>query len=174
MKNAFDMASKDKVCEVGYVSPVLNINDYGSRIFIETMGLMPEYESRFGIYMIGNKENKIFYNSDVAKWLWSKSIPFDKVAAIVESLNKREIAISNIRVRIGAILFTREFVERMGMFAVHGNGVLGEEELDLCAYCMNYMYKIVVAKDVFCGHLGFSHQKNVCKQFFEEHTSQIK
>lgn len=135
---------------------------------------MKEYESKFGVYSITAGKGKVFKDKDVATWIWEKSIPFDDVAARLEFINNGKISESNYRVRIGAILFTREFVEQMGMFKVAGLEVLGTEELELCAYCMNWMYRIVIAEDVLCGHLGFSHQKQACREFFEEHINEIK
>lgn len=174
MKNAYRRASKDSLYEIGYISPILNINDYGTRVFLKSLNCMDEYKEKFGDYKIRGDRSLIFQSGEVAKWVWSKSIPFDEVAETIYSINRDKYSISNIRVRIGSIMHTRLFWEQLGGYRVAGIGNLGYEELQICEYCMNAMCKIVVAEDIFCGHLGFSKQKDICRQFFNEHNNEIR
>lgn len=64
-------------------------------------------------------------------------------------------------------MFTRDFWDEIGYFEVSEIGGMGAEEEQVNAYCINKMYSIVLAEDTLAGHLGFFHQKDVCKQFYK-------
>ena len=135
---------------------------------------MEEFKNLFGEYTLNEDTSKIFKDSGVAEWIWQNSVPFDNVAEKVYTTNQGQVSCSPVRVRIGAILLTRDFWKTKNYFFVPGLSQLGTEELELCGYCANRFYKIVVAEDTFVGHLGFSQQKETCRNFFNSNTELIK
>lgn len=158
--------------KVGLVTPILNVNACGTSIFLNTIGMMEEYENKFDKLKIGMNE-PIHKNPDVAEWIWEKTIPFSDVASLVEEKNSGKVKVCSYRLSIGAILFTREFWDEIGYFRVAEIGCMGAEEEQVNSYCMNNMYSIVIAEDTLAGHLGFFHQKESCRKFYEKHKKQI-
>ena len=177
MKSTLNRAQNELHYYVGFVSPLINLNAAGFRMFLETINKWDEFASVFPgpRYWAKDPEKDLVHaNSKVAEYIWNNSIPFDKVASEIAEKNNGQYAISPIRMSIGAILFTRKKWEEWGMFVVSGIGVMGAEETQICGYTMNRMQVIIIAKDVLAGHWGFYRQKETCRHFFEKHINDIK
>ena len=176
LKQAYITANLTLPYRVGFAGPVLNINAFGTPSFLKTIGQWEEFEKRFGKYQVGGTintpEDYIHNNKEWAKFIWERTIPFDKVAA--EVAQNKAIEICPIRFSIGAILIERSFLEKNGFFPVFRSGGMGQDEKYLCDVCIEGMYSIVVASGILVGHLGFGQQKEVCKEFFFEHESEIR
>lgn len=174
MKAAYVRSEEDDACnmQVGFVAPLININAFGAKPFLKTISKYDEYISKFGELQVGLKE-PIHMSKEVAKWIWQQSIPFDKVAEIVENENKEKIAVCPHRFSIGAILFKRSFWDDLGAFVVDLEMAMGVEERQVCAFCMNEMRGIYIAMDTFVGHLGFQYQKQEVKEFFIDNIKDI-
>lgn len=74
---------------------------------------------------------------------------------------------------IADLRYSHSITHEIGYFKVAGIGCMGAEEEQLNSYCMNNMYSIVIAEDTLAGHLGFFHQKEACRKFYEKHKKQI-
>ncbi len=157
---------------IGFISPLINLNANGIKSFLISQNLMDEYENRFGKFFIGS-EAPIHKNADLAEWIWNKSIPFDTVANQIELRNKDKYFECSVRFSVGAVLFRRRFWDNLGGFIVKGEGYLGGEEEQMNAYCINNMLSIIVAENVFAGHLGFFSQKEACRKFFINHQNEL-
>ena len=177
MKTSYLNYTKESYYPIGFISPLINVNAGGFRIFLESIGKWDDFVKKFPnryYWGIHDSDDIIHRNKLVAEYLWSLSIPFDQTASMIEERNKQKYSVCPIRMSIGSILFTRNKWKEWGYFEVKGIGVMGAEEAQICAYTINYMQSIVIAEDVFAGHLGFFRQKNVCRKFFEEHINEIK
>lgn len=162
---------------IGFMGPLINVNAYCSLQFLKSIGALEEYENRFGAYEVHGWEddshNKIHKSPEVGEFLWEKSTPFDQMAEHISNINNGKFSLSPVRYSIGAILFTRSFWDSIGFFKVGGLKNMGVEETQVCAFCMVHFFPIVVAEDVFVGHLGFYSQKEACRKFLEKNISQI-
>jgi hypothetical protein len=86
-------------------------------------------------------------------------------------------SVSPIRFSIGAILFKRKTWEDMGKFVVklykNWNG-MGADEEQICSLAMKKSLAIIVSENIVVGHLSFSKQNEVMKEFFLAHPEQFK
>jgi len=144
--------------DLGCLAPVLNVNGYTYRIFLEQMGRLDEYRSLFGDTRQSCMNTSAWREPDAAEFLWQISRPFDEIVETFARLPRAEYSVCPHRFSIGAILFSRTLWERMEGFTASAPGVLGVEETDLCSYCMENSQVIAVAHSVFAGHLGFHTQ----------------
>jgi hypothetical protein len=105
---------KSEGLDIGFIAPVLNVNNYSYYHFLKTLGLLEEYEKIFGKPLIfeGHAKRNIWQNPDVAKYIWEKSLPLNHVAQIFEDKNKDSIEIIPTRFSIGCILFEKSFLMR--------------------------------------------------------------
>jgi hypothetical protein len=75
-----------------------------------------------------------------------------------------------IRVSIGAIFFTRKFWNEMGWFTVHrNNSDMGNDEEEICNFCISNSKAIIVFENVVVGHLSFGKQNSDMKKYYKEH-----
>lgn len=179
MMAAYQRAEPELSCRLGFMAPLINLNGYCSKIFLETIGEFQDYEKNFGKYYIGLSENVMPIdgpqrNAEVGPYIWSKTVPFDKIAKDVAEKNKGIFSICPIRFSIGAILFSRDFWDEIDGFQCGLDGMIGTEEEQMNAYCMVYQQAIVVAHDILVGHLGFYTQKEGVRKFFEQNYDLIK
>lgn len=177
MKKTWSRATHESYYPIGFVSPLINLNAGGFRIFLESIDQWNDFSARFPSQhywsgdMLGDYVHK---NTSVAMYIWEKSVPFDDVAKSIDETNRGEYSICPIRMSIGAIMFTRDKWEEWKYFEVAGIGAMGREEEQICAHTINNMQVIIIAEDVFAGHLGFYWQKEKCLKFYTEHINDIK
>lgn len=172
MKETYCRAEAECAQNIGFVGPLLNLNACCTPIFIKTINAEEEYANKYGKLKIG-LEYELHTGIDTALWIWEKSVPFDKVAKQIRISNKEKYSIGKYRYSIGAILFKRSFWKEIGYFVVGSDGESGMEEAQICSYCMNSMRAIVIAEDIFVGHLGFFRQKEAVRSFFEKNKDSI-
>lgn len=173
MKDAYINSETKIMTNIGFLGPLINLNACGLPILLDSLECNEDYVKKFGKLRIGIEET-IHSSAELAEWIWEKSLPFDLKADEVRNKNLSEFSIASYRFSIGAILFKREFWESINGFVVGADGVTGIEEEQVCAYCMNHMRNIVIAHDVFVGHLGFYKQKQSIRNFFEKNKSAIE
>lgn len=151
--------------EFGMLVPLININMATRPLFLKTINKDKEFVDIFGEH---NKYGEFMYKSEqVAKYLTNLiSSDFVGMADKVYAENRGKIVEIPVRYSIGAILFTREFWEKMGYFDVGFEGAMGLEEEQMCGYCINNFYPIVCSVGTLVGHLGYFVQKEVCKNVF--------
>lgn len=174
MINAYDKVKSVTRNKVGIVAPLINVNGYSYIPFLESINKIEEYDEKFGRAISSCTYEKVHLDADAALYLWENSIPFDNVAKFINKNNNGKISICPHRYSIGMILFKRKFWEEMNMFEVGRDEELGLEEKQVCEYCNRTSQVIVIAEDVFIGHLGFGNQKEKVKQFFFEKIEEIK
>lgn len=162
-------ADDSLIYKVGFLAPLINVNANGLEPFLRALGEVDSFTDRFGRLRVTYDEKDIIHQSpELAKWIWERSVPFDKVASLIRQKNEGQFLIVPIRFSIGAIFFSRDIWQSMGGFKVGLRAALGFEEVQFCNYCQNYRYAMAVATDVFVGHLGFFPQKQVCHDFFDK------
>jgi hypothetical protein len=176
LKSAYFHAERDQFYDVGFIAPLINLNACCTPVFLQTIGLFDKCKDIFGPYKIVGKDfmmSNVHRNTSFAQFVWENTMPFDDVAQKIYERNQGKIEICSIRFSIGAILFTRDFWERIGKFVVVNVGVMGAEEAQVNNYCQEHMLGIYVAADTLVGHLGFGPQKEACKRFYEDNKESI-
>lgn len=175
LKQSYVNADSKSYYPIGFMGPLLNINAACAPYFLESVDAYEEYKTKYGEYRIKfQKEDDLIHKStELAEFIWEKSVPFDEVAACIYSKNKGNFVVSPVRYSIGAILFKREYWEQIGCFKVGILGQMGLEEEQICGFSSVNFKPIFIALDVFAGHLGFYTQKETCRRFFEQHSEDI-
>jgi hypothetical protein len=177
---------KEEGIELGFLAPVLNVNNVSYYYFLKTLNLIEEYTKLFEkplIYKHWSKQ-RIWYDARAAVWIWERSIPLNTVAEIFEKVNKDEWVPIPVRFSIGLILFEKDFIMKNTyglvsppprMAFVHlGNG-RGYEKASMMPYTdeasFNYYsdflkYARILVLDSFAGHLAYGSQKEFVKKWF--------
>lgn len=171
LKRGYSLAERCLFAQIGFVTPLINLNAACFPYFLETIGKKNEMRELFGdVHIRYPKEvgDPVHRSCDFARWIWEQSTPFDTISKKVEDYNKGKIFQANIRLSIGAILFTREYWQSIGYFDVAYIGAMGVEEVQMNSFSFNNMQAIAIVGDTFAGHLGFGSQKQECKDFYEK------
>lgn len=175
LKNGYYLAEQKLFSQIGFVTPLLNLNAACVYIFLESVDKIKTMNDLFGEVKIRwPNEDLVHSSEEFAKWIWTLSVPFDDVAKEIEKRNLNKIYQANIRLSIGAILFTRDYWNSIGGFEVARIGAMGVEETQMNAYSFTRMQAIAIVGDTFAGHLGFYSQKEACKDFFINNRMLIK
>ncbi len=146
----------------GFCSPLLNVNGFSYRLFLDAAGLEGEYLERFGELTQASGGVAVAEDGEAARWVWERTLPFDAMAARIAA---RPFGYSPVphRFSIGAILFERDLWEAIGGFVVVPSGGVGHDELQLCQECLARSRVPVVLHDVFAGHFSFGPQDPVMR-----------
>jgi len=155
--------------EIGFVAPTLNVNGFCYRKFLDFINpqLKNCYLLEFGDFRSSCMNTSAWSNPDAAKFLWNNSLPFDKTSEKFLS-RPQGFDICHHRFSIGAIFFHRKTWKEFGYFSRAGEGELGAEEADLCAFCCDTSKAMLVAHRVFAGHVGFGPQSKLMIPWFKK------
>lgn len=176
LKKGYNEAEKQLFAQIGFVTPLLNLNAACVHLFLESIGKLEEMYAKFGDVKIrfpNEIDDPIHRSEDFARWIWNISLPFNDVAQEIETINVNKIYQANVRLSIGAILITRDYWNKIGYFEVARMGAMGVEEGQMNAYSFNFMQAIAIIGDTFAGHLGFFSQKNACRELFENNLQKF-
>jgi hypothetical protein len=144
---------------VGFVAPILNVNGFSYRLFLEHLGLAGEYAARFGELRQACMEVRAYSDGDAARWLWERTLPFDEMA---RRFRERPFGYTPVphRFSIGATLMERDLWEDMHGFTVDlASSGLGDDESKLCMACTDASRVAVVLHDLLAGHFSFGPQE---------------
>lgn len=161
--DTYHYVEKENKYAIGFVAPIMAVNSYGYRRILERFCWLEEYEKKFGNALLGR--GAIFHNSDVAVFFWNKTLPINFFAKKVEQ-GKQKFSICYHRYSIGCILMSRDVWEKIGGFKVAPEGVLGVDEENLCEWCMNNSYAIIIAEKAYAGHFSYGPQTERMKEFY--------
>ena len=147
----------------GFVAPIIPLNGFCYRYLLEMLGLLGEYEARFGTARLATAGLPVHTSPVVARWIWERTSPLESLAVRLQGMKRREL-LSPIQFSIGIIAFERSFWEEIGYFAVPRHKIaarmstLGGDEACLCAAAMVYSRPIVVTTAALAGHFAFGPQ----------------
>lgn len=147
----------------GFVAPMIPLNGFCYRPLLRALGLLEEYERRFGTAQLGTSGLPIHTDPAAARWIWEQTSPLDSLperlgAGIAEDL------LSPIQFSIGMIVFERRFWQQVGYFSVArrklmaGMSTLGGDESHICAAAMLHSRPIVITTLTAAGHFSFGGQ----------------
>lgn len=148
----------------GFVAPLLNVNGYSYRPFLEAIGAAEDYRERFGELMQAAGPIRATEDGEAARWIWERSLPFDEVAARVRAGGTGYSTVPH-KFSIGAILFERAFWERFGGFKVRPFvGGIGVDEAHICAACTTFSRVMAVSHGTLAGHYSFAPQEEIMRR----------
>ena len=167
MAEGYARVERDGRYSPGFCAPVLNVNGFGYRLFLETLGLAGEYAERFGELRQAGEGNLAHTDGEAALWLWQRTVPFDATARRFAEAPFGYSAVPH-RFSIGAILFERDLWEQIGGLVVMPWSGLGHDEKFLCKECTDRSRVAIVLHDVFAGHFSFGPQDAVMRAALPE------
>lgn len=146
--------------EPGFVAPVINVNGISYGVFLSRLGLEDSYRKEFGEILLRCGDLPIHNNPEACWWVWRNSLPFDAKASEIER-HGPSFSFCGTRFSIGAIMFRREFIVKIGGFkSAWHSGVLGVDEDMLCRDCVSHSRPMYIIESVFAGHFSFYPQEN--------------
>jgi len=163
---------EDKVYDLGFIAPLLNVNGYSYRILLDKLNKTEEYKTIFNDTKSSCMNTNAWHNPESAKYLWEVILPFDETSKKLFN-TEPSYSVCPHRFSIGCIFLKRNFWEEMGGFSVSTSGILGVEETDICAYCMDTSKVIVVSHDILAGHFSFGPQTDAMKKMLEENPKML-
>lgn len=178
LEKTYDKMEKEGRYNIGFVAPLLPINGYANVNVLEKTGLIEEFDKKFGkAYHDGDGQAPIIKNPDIAKFMWGET---EERLRDIDKLSKEfseqefSYSICSIRFSIGAILFSREIWENMGRFKVGLGTNMGQDEVQLCKYCMIESKAIIVSENTVAGHFSYGPQTNAMKEYYNSHREIFK
>ena len=162
MLSGYRKVAADGRYRPGFASPLINVNGFSYRLFLEELGVADAYLERFGELTQAAMDNKAQADGDAALFLWEHTVPFDETARRFAERDFGYTAVPH-RFSIGAILMERDLWEEIGGFVVIPHGGLGHEERVLCQECVERSRVPFVLHDVFAGHFSFGRQDAVMR-----------
>ena len=173
LEDTYKKVEEEGRYNVGFVAPLLPINGYANVNVLEKTGLLDKFDAKFGkASHNGDGQAPIIKNPEIAKFMWGeteeKLRDIDKLS---KELSEQEFSYSicSIRFSIGAILFSRDIWEKMGRFTVGLGTNMGQDEVQLCKYCMIESKAIVVSENTLAGHFSYGPQTNAMKEYYNSH-----
>lgn len=168
LDETYKEAEKNSDFHIGMVTPLIPVNGYTYIKVLEKINMLHSYEEKFGkAYYDTTRNNKIISSLDAVIYMWNVTKNLDEInkKLINEEL---KYSICPIRFSIGAILFKREIFEKMGMFKVSKTIGLGEDEEDICCYCLNESKAVVVSENTIVGHLSFAPTNKEIEELYKK------
>ncbi len=161
------------IIDPGFVAPVIPLNGLTYRYLLQTLGLLDEYEARFGIARLATAGLAIQNDPEAARWIWEHTVPLEKTADVLRRRPKERMCCP-IQFSIGLIVFERSFWEHIGYFIVHrrrllmGISTLGGDEAWLCARAQELSRPGVITSMAFAAHFAFGPQYSAQRKLFVE------
>jgi hypothetical protein len=164
--------SHEGIVRPGCLAPMIPLNGFCYGPLLDILGLLDEYESRFGIARMATSGIRIQTDPAAATWIWEKTTP---LSALARRLTAEPIRWwpCPIQFSIGLIAFERTFWEEIGYFPVYrrrllmGANTLGGDEAHLCAKAMETSRPVVVTSAAVAGHFSFAPQYAAMKALLD-------
>jgi hypothetical protein len=184
---------KEEGLDIGFVAPVLNVNNVSFYHFLKTLGLLVEYSKIFekAIFAKHWTKQRIWYDPEVAKYIWERSLPLNKIAEIFAEKNKGLYEYIPVRFSISCILFERTFLLKHYGFSSPGprvkvsvegktrnmpliwGAVIQGDEDSINFYADNKKHIRILALDSFAGHLSYYPQQEVMLKWYRNNKHRL-
>jgi len=179
---------KEEGIDVGFLAPVLNVNNVSYVAFLKTLNLMDEYTHLFEkpIFARNWRKQKIWYDPMVARWIWENSLPLNHIAQIFAKKNAGLYEYIPVRFSISCILFERAFLLKHYGFSSAGpratkgdlhipirGTIVQRDEDSINFYVDNEMHARILVLDSFAGHLAYFPQRELMLQWFLKNKGKL-
>jgi hypothetical protein len=159
----YDNIKAAGVVDPGFVAPMIPLNGFCYRPLLDMLGLLADYEARFGIARLATAGLPVQTDTAAARWVWEHTVPLAVTADRLCSMKTRHL-LCPIQFSIGLIAFERLFWELIGYLKVSrrrilaGISTLGGDEAYLCARALEVSRPAVVTTAALAGHFSFGPQ----------------
>ena len=166
----FDYVLREGRYRVGFVAPLIPINGFGHIVILEKLGLLDFYDKKFETAMYGCNSSAMLEKSpEVAKFFWGEGNIFPSIDQINAAfqIQKLSYRVCPMRFSIGLILFHRRIWELMGGWRVSPAGFdLGTDEAQICTFCVQNSFGMIISENALVGHLSFGQQNAAMKEYY--------
>jgi hypothetical protein len=151
------------VVDPGFVAPLIPLNGFCYRYLLQMLGLLEEYEAKFGRAQLATAGIAVQNDPAAARWIWERTGPLATTAARVAAMERQRIPCP-IQFSIGLITFERRFWEMIGYLVVHrrrllaGVSTLGGDEAYICARALEFSRPVMITTAAVAGHFSFGPQ----------------
>ncbi|MCX8180521.1 MAG: hypothetical protein N3E41_03955 [Thermofilaceae archaeon] len=169
---------------IGFLAPILNVNNVSYYHFLKILGLEEEYTRLFEkpIFARHWTKQRIWYDPEAAMWVWRHSLPLNEVARIFEERKSLHFELIPVRFSISCIMYEREFLlARRGFVAYYRfAGRKGTskktpvslfipfgDESSINYFANDGMCGRFLILDAFAGHLCYGPQASSMLEWFE-------
>lgn len=177
MQETYQYLEKQTRYEVGFVSPILNVNGYGYVPLLEHLNLTNEWENKFGELRVTDcytHHVAIHDAPEAALFMWGNECKelrnIDEISGKLDAMNF-QYSICPVRYSIGFIMFSRQNWIRMEMFPVTSKQNLGADEEHLCKFCLMHARVMAVAENTIAGHLSYGPQHKVMEDYYKKNEN---
>jgi len=181
--------AKEEGVDVGFVTPVVNVNNVTYYHFLKTLNLLDEYTRHFEKPHLARdaKRQRIWYDPIVARWIWERSLPLNDISERFERANGNTYDLLPVRVSINCILFEKRLlIENLG-FSSRGPILPGgftvvpvrkgplaiTDEESINFYADVHKYGRIVALNTIVGHLAYNPQREAMLKWFSENRNRL-
>lgn len=151
------------IANPAFVAPTINVNGVCYRPLLEKLGLLEEFESRFGVARVACIGVPITDDPEAARWMWEKTAPLEVTVEKLPRTSRIDF-MAPVQFSIGLIVIERTFWEQIGLHPVKRHmlalkkSTLGADEEYLCRMAMFHSRPIVVCPHALAGHFSFGRQ----------------
>jgi len=169
----FQIIKADGVVNPGFLAPLIPLNGFSYRHTLDMIGLLDDYEARFGRAAIGGSGLAIHDDPAAAVWVWEHTGPIEDISKKLGHFAPRSL-FCPVLYNTGLIVFERDFWEQSGRFPVLRRRMMfgiqtdGTDELHLCATAMTASRPAIVTTAVIAGHFAFPKQGVAMRRLAEE------
>lgn len=177
MRDTYERLLQEADFYPGIIAPLIPVHGYGSIRVLKKTNLMHAYMSYLSRETPPRMAGEIFYSPEAALFMWGAEDYMPHIDVMDSDFHKDDLSytLCPIIFSIGAIYFLRGFWEEMGRFRIQKYGAsMGDDEKQICTYCMQREQPIVVSENTLVGHLAFGPQTEVMMKFFNEHRERFE
>jgi hypothetical protein len=169
---SYNRIKKEKLCRIGYLSPIIPVNSVCYTAFLEKSGLEEQYREKFSEDVINSGGWALQFTDEVTGFLWDNSLPLDTKAKEFWE-NKTAPITAPFRFSIGAIFFERKLWEEMLGYDAGKEGEMGNDEVHICTHCMEQYLACYVDTNILCGHFSYGNQTEYMRGYFNEDRATV-
>ena len=154
---------KAGVVDPAFVAPMLNINGVCYRPLLERLGLLAEFEAKYGVARVATLGTALTDDAEVARWMWQKTSPLESTLDRIRG-DGAAMLLSPVQFSIGMIVLERSFLDQIGLLPVRRHmllmqqSTLGADEEYLCRKAVFHARPIVICPHALAGHFSFGRQ----------------
>ena len=178
LKNTYLQVNEKTHYTCGFVAPLIPINGVGHVEILKKYNKIKDFENRFHekVKYSASPSREIVKNPEVAEYFWGKDSQLPSIDEMNKDFKANEVAfkISPNLFSIGAILFRRDFWQKMNMFPVSLVGTdMGLDEYRMNAQAFCDFNSVVIAMRSVVGHFSYGPQTQVMKKYYTDNLEKF-
>lgn len=169
----YEAIKSSSIVNPSLVAPMINVNGVCYRTLLSRLGLLAQYEARFGPARVTTVGAPISDDPEACRWIWEHTVPLERTEAQLVGLTG-DLMMAPVQFSIGLIGFERSFWNEIGGFPVKRHmlamkrSTLGADEEYICRMATFLGRPVVICQDAFAAHFAFGPQYAGMLKFLDE------